>query len=807
MSSDTPTTHEETWCSATADVIRNTISRFHTSTSPYIRMAINDVTSISELIKLVSTECPNGAESPDALRDMAKVVHSYTTRFPLATYIAGGMLLSAIDWTQRHLRLTTPLAVFGYGIAYSRGMLIATERADSIVEFLTHLQTNPVYIRDYDYLAASSMYSMYLWRNRSGVVFELPTNMYARVAIALTDVRASAREIRYTYDLLVKGVISVATPILRNACARDGQHASCFLQVPRDDTIHGIFETVRDTAMLSRGGGGIGIDLSTIRSHGERSDGVMCAGITLPATLLNTTARYVSQGSRPGAVATYLNVDHPEVLKMLDLRNPATTDGLRHIETGVTISDEFMKRVRAQDDWYFFCPHECPELRAVSGEEYSRVYNRLIEERRYVSRMPAFDLLKRITRSQLETGMPYVIFIDRANAMNNQSNIGLIRHANLCTEITQVAKPNVITSCVLSAVNIVSFIENAFSSDENTPARLRVDQLDDAVRVIVRMLNTSYDTSRHPVPGMEDTSRPLGIGIIGLADALAMLNMTFGSDDAQQLSSIIAQVMYCAAVQESATIARLQNFTYPDFEGSPLSRGELHCDMYDRLTGEESTKKTPPLATIRYLGGVGGSVANIELTRAMGRTGVANSLFIALMPTRSTSEVMGVSDGFAPFQPLIHKRNAVAGTRTSINRTLLDAMVYHRIDPTPVIDHITMNRGSVATCEHMPIQLRESFKTAWEIPVEKQIDMAAVRVPFVCQSQSLSYYIENADQRKLMRALMHAWERYLPTGMYYLHQRAMVDPIRVPLPPRARSDETPAASCSIDNPGCTSCAL
>lgn len=792
-----------------ADAILYTINEQLTHVdSRYIAAASRDEAAISDLIECVTAEVGGGSiDTHTSLVNLATVVSTYTTRFPLATYIAGFLLIDSIRQHRTTFGLKTPLEVRIWGMERSRGIQLdfSTPSGQVVKSFLESINGYESR-RVYNYLAASSMYHMYLWRDKNGHVFETPLDMYARIAVALCET-PTPRALMNTFLQLEQGIMSVATPMLRNAGATDGQHASCFLQVPRADSVSGIGMSMHDVAMLSRGGGGVGIDLTSIRKKGIRHDGVMCAGTRYPLEMLNIIAKSVSQGARPGAVAAYMSIDHPEVMKLIEARNPASVDALRHIEIGLTIRDEFVHRLRNKQDWYFFCPNECPELRTVYGKEYSRVYNRLVEEGRYCGSMPTFQIMLAIARSLISCGMPYIIFIDHANNMSNQINLGLICLSNLCAEIVQVAKPDVITSCVLSAVNLSKCVENPFEPRHAIrPARLCVDVLDSAVRNIVRCLNKSYCDSRHPVPGMEDRSHPIGIGVLGLADMLAMLGVEFGSEEAQHFSALVARVMYCAAVQESALIAAERGKPYEGFEGSPLSRGQLHCDLYDQLAGGASSVRIPALNTMR-ISGDNTNIANIDVTRRMAVQGVANSLFIAFMPTRTTAEVMCVNDCFSPFQPLLHMRNAVAGTRTSVDHTLLEALTHRQSDVGRVMDYLVAHDGSIDGYPDLPEEFTKLFKTVWEVDVFKQIDMAAVRVPFIDQSQSLSYYMSKPDQKQLILALMHAHSRFLPTGIYYLRQRATVEAIRVPNRARAQVTEEEGAACSRDNPSCASCSL
>lgn len=780
-----------------------------------------DSDDMRDLIHSVDTDCGRmqEGEAADAfMRRVAASTATYTTRYPVASYIAGEILLSSIASTQHSLGLNTYHDVHKYTQEHSRGIASDIERTNPVAidSFFRIIDLATPADTAFDYPAASTLYGMYLWRNQDGVVVETPLDMYARVAIALaSSATPTPSEMLLIYSKLRRGLISVATPILRNAGARDGQLASCFLQVPRADSIDGIFKSIHDVAMLSSGGGGIGIDLTPIRASGRRHDGVMCAGPMLPARILDVSIRSVSQGTRPGACAIYINIDHPNAIDIINARNPAATDGIRHAEIGVVLSNEFMARARNNLEWYFFCPHKCPELRNVTGAEYSRVYNELVAAKRYSKSMPAFDVFQTIARSLMMSGMPYVIFGDHVNDMSNQKNIGIVRSSNLCAEIVQVAKPDVITSCVLSAVNISKCIEFPHTDK----AKLCVDELDDAVACLVRMLNRSYAISRHPVAGMDDKSRPIGIGVVGLADALAMLGVEFGTPLACKLSNMIARVMYCAAVQASAHIAVDQGESYEGFDGSPISNGILHCDMYDQLAGGCSGDiGVAGLTEIQNLmSGFGGYIGNVEVTRAIARNGVANSLFIAFMPTRTTSELMCVNDSFIPFHPLIHQRSAVAGARTAVSGTLLESLHTRGIYNHGIIDYIIDHHGSIQGCPGVPDDVQCLFKTTWEVPVRQQIDMAASRVPFVDQSQSLSYFMVDADQTKIMRALSYAHSKFLPTGIYYLHQRAAVDPIRVPPPRRAGAPYTEPADgesegpsgkvCVIGDTGCTSCAL
>lgn len=662
-----------------------------------------------------------------------------------------------------------------------------------------------------DYVGMTTMMHHYLWRDEHGHVVEQPMWMYVRVALCLSGVirrvRASGGSSvqigSVLHDNLWKfihtlahGRVSVATPILRSAGSRHPQLSSCFLQTVRSNTIQGVCQTVGDAGQLSSMGGGVGIFLGGLAASG-RTDGRV--GNQHPSPMyafaqLNTNVQHITQGGRPGAVAAYLPAHHPDVLSMIKARQHAAVGALRHLFIGVMVSDLLMFRARENAMWSFFCPVECPGLDTCHGEAYEALYTKYEKEGRAKSTMPAFDVLNTVCVSTTTTGVPYVVFSCATNETSNQKNLGSVLSSNLCTEVVQVALPGTITSCTLASICLPAFVGGAFTNE----ARFAHARYVDAIRAACDMLHGALRETVHPL-GKEsaDASHPIGIGLNGFADMLAMLGVSIASptgdkeDVAARWSGELARILYMESVRESMALAKAEG-SYKGFHGSPASSGLLHPHMwgarYRRINQRihEVDARVAGDSECKDIGDVQVPISAAhmkevdELAAQVRKGGLAFSQHVALMPTRTTAEVVGSTDTCEPFAPLTSTNNGAAGRRAFVNMRLVECLLERGVSVRRVLQHCLENSGSIQTCEDVPEDIRRLFLTTFDIRSSRVIDLAAARAPWVDQSQSMNIFLDERRAEKkaerMTQLIMRGFAKGLKTAVYYVRQLASAQP-------------------------------
>jgi ribonucleoside-diphosphate reductase alpha subunit len=570
-----------------------------------------------------------------------------------------------------------------------------------------------------------------------------------------------------------------ATPTLFNAGTNNPQMSSCFLVAMKEDSIEGIYETLKECAHISKWSGGIGIHCSNIRSNGTRIKGTngVADGIVPMLRVFNNTARYVNQGGgkRKGSFAIYLEPWHADVMDFLELRLNQGDEEMRcrDLFTALWIPDLFMEKVEKDEDWFLMCPNECPGLPDVYGEEFNELYRMYVAQGRFKKKVRAREVWDAVLKSQVETGTPYMCYKDSTNAKSNQMNIGTIKSSNLCTEIMEVSGPDETAVCNLASICLPTFLrENKSDFDW--------DKLHEVTRVVTRNLNRVIDKNYYPTEAARKSNlrhRPIAIGVQGLADVFMMMGYSFDEPAARELNELIFRSIYLAALQESCELAMSEG-TYETFRDSPADKGKLQFDLWGK--------------TDHIFGKV---KEDIHLW------GLRNSLLVAPMPTASTAQIMGNNEAFEPYTTNIYLRRTLAGEFVMVNKHLVkDLQKINKWNPQ-IKTEIIRNGGSVQGLD-IPDKLKEIYRTVWEIPQKSIIDMSADRGAYIDQSQSLNIFMENPTLAKLSSMHMYGWKKGLKTGMYYLRTRAKAKAIQVTVP----VESAEALACRRDNPeGCLMC--
>ena len=630
------------------------------------------------------------------------------------------------------------------------------------------------YSRDYqfDYFGFKTLERSYLLR-KDGVVVERPQHLWMRVAIQLHG--SDFKRVKETYDALSDGYFIHATPTLFNAGTPRPQLSSCFLLTMDSDSIEGIYKTLGDCAQISKWAGGIGLSVHDIRARGSRIAGTNgeSTGIVPMLKVYNDTARYVNQGGRRnGSFAIYLEPWHADIEDFLKLKlnQGAEEDRARDLFYGLWIPDLFMKRVEADGDWTLMCPHECPGLSEKWGDEFEKQY--AIYEISGVGRktVKAKKLWQMILDAQIQTGTPYLCYKDAVNSKSNQQHLGTIKSSNLCTEIMEFTSPEETAVCNLGSLALPMFIE----SDK----KFNFDKFRRYVKVLARNLDIVIDKNFYPTPECRNSNmkhRPIGIGIQGLADTFAELRLPWTSREAADLNREIFENMYYAALEASSERAvEMTQYehlgygtvaTHPSYEGSPMSKGRMQFDMWN-----DSPSMTPYLDWNK-------------LRTTIETVGVRNSLMIAPMPTASTSQILGNNECFEPFTSNLYTRRVLAGDFIVINKYLVADLVDRNMWTSEVRSSIIANNGSIQSLTEIPGELRELYKTAWEIPQKTLIDMSRARAPFICQSQSLNLFLAEPTYAKISSMHFYAWKQGLKTGCYYLRTKGAATPQKFTIEP------------------------
>ena len=655
--------------------------------------------------------------------------------------------------------------------------LLSDETFNVIMANAEKIDSTIIYNRDfgYDYFGFKTLERSYLLKI-NGEIAERPQHMLMRVAIGIHQ--EDIDEAIETYELMSKKFFTHATPTLFNAGTPKPQMSSCFLLQIQDDSIDGIYDTLKQTAQISQSAGGIGLSIHNVRATGSyiRGTNGTSNGIVPMLKVFNDTARYVDQGGgkRKGSFAIYMEPWHADVFDFLDLRKNtgAEENRARDLFYAMWIPDLFMKRVEENGDWTLMCPNECPHLFDTYGEEFEKLYKGYEKVGKGRKTIKARLLWEKILEAQIETGNPYMLYKDAANRKSNQKNLGTIRSSNLCTEIMEYTAKDEVAVCNLASIALPMFVEE----DENGTKFFNHQKLHKITKKITRNLDTVIDRNYYPVKEAENSNfrhRPIGLGVQGLADAFIMLRLPFTSDEAKKLNEEIFETIYFAAVTSSMEIAKAKK-PYSSFKGSPMSQGEFQFNMWgvseDELSGRWDWK---------------------ALRKKVIKNGVRNSLLVAPMPTASTSQILGNNEAFEPYTSNIYTPRVLSGEFIVVNKHLLEDLVDLGLWDNEMKEAIMRANGSVQQIDIIPQELKDLYKTVWEMSMKDIIDMSRQRGYFIDQSQSLNLFMQDANYAKLTSMHFYAWKSGLKTGMYYLRTKSAVNATQFTVSNKKKEEETP----------------
>jgi ribonucleoside-diphosphate reductase alpha chain len=645
------------------------------------------------------------------------------------------------------------------------------------------LDASIIYDRDFsfDYFGFKTLERSYLLKMH-GKVVERPQHMLMRVSVGIH--KEDIQSVLETYHLMSDRWFTHATPTLFNAGTPNPQMSSCFLLQTQDDSIEGIFDTLKSCAKISQSAGGIGLSIHNVRATGSyiRGTGGTSNGIIPMLRVFNDTARYIDQGGgkRKGSFAVYLEPWHADIYSFLDLRKNTGKEELRtrDLFTALWIPDFFMKRVEENGMWSLFCPNEAPGLSFCWGEEFESLYLRYEKEGRARKSIKAQELWFRILDSQIETGTPYMLYKDACNRKSNQQNLGTIKCSNLCAEIIEYTAPDEVAVCNLASLALPKFVING---------KFDFQKLFEVTQVVTRNLNRVIDGNSYPVPEAKKSNllhRPIGVGVQGLADVFILLKMPFDSLEAREVNKEIFETIYYGAVTASKDLAKVEG-AYDTYKGSPMSQGIFQYDMWGVTPGPRWNWD--------------------KLKEEVALHGVRNSLLVALMPTASTSQILGNNECFEAYTQNLYSRRVLSGEFIVVNKHLMKDLVRLDLWNEEMKHNIFASSGSIQGIAEIPEEIKQIYKTVWEIKQKAIIDMAADRGAFICQTQSLNLFVENPSLSKLTSMHFYAWKLGLKTGMYYLRTKAAVEAIKFTLKPQQQKKITfESDECSI-NAECVSC--
>ncbi|OCX53541.1 ribonucleoside-diphosphate reductase subunit alpha [Mucilaginibacter sp. PPCGB 2223] len=677
--------------------------------------------------------------------------------------------------------------------------LLADDVWQVIEENAELLDSTIIYDRDFgfDYFGFKTLEKSYLLKI-DGKIAERPQHLFMRVSVGIhkNDIESVIK----TYNLMSERWFTHATPTLFNAGTPKPQMSSCFLLTMQDDSIDGIYDTLKQTAKISQSAGGIGLSVHNVRATGSYISGTngTSNGIIPMLKVFNDTARYVDQGGgkRKGAFAIYLEPWHADIFEFLDLRKNHGKEEMRARDLfyALWVCDLFMKRVEEDGQWSLFCPHEAPGLHEAWGEDFELLYTRYEHEGRARKTIKAQELWFAILDAQVETGTPYLLYKDAANSKSNQQNLGTIKSSNLCTEIIEYTSADEVAVCNLASLALPRYINNEGKFDH--------EKLYEVTYQVTLNLNRIIDHNYYPVVEASNSNfrhRPIGLGVQGLADTFIKLRLPFESPEAQQLNKEIFETIYFAAMTASKDLA-IKEGPYETFKGSPLSKGKFQFDLWG----------VKPASTRWDWDGLRDEVV---------KNGVRNSLLVAPMPTASTSQILGNNECFEPYTSNIYTRRVLSGEFVIVNKYLLRDLVNMGLWNNDMKNQIISANGSIQDIPEIPQEMKDLYKTVWEIKMRTIIDMAADRGAYICQSQSLNLFVSSPNASKLTSMHFYAWKKGLKTGMYYLRTQAASQAVKftvenqggknmepvIPDHVTEIADEIPAGpTCSMEE-GCVTC--
>ena len=766
-----------------------------------------------EIAKKVIDGLYDGVTTVELDNLAAEVAATMTTRHPDFAKLAARIAISNLHkvTSESFSNTMKRLYTFINPKTDENAALISTETYGVIKHNAKRLDEAIDYNRDYnyDYFGYKTLERSYLMTLESKIV-ERPQHMLMRVAVGIhgEDIDAAIE----TYNLMSEKWFTHATPTLFNAGTPKPQLSSCFLLTMKDDSIDGIYDTLKQCAKISQSAGGIGLSIHNIRATGAYIKGTngTSNGIVPMLRNFDMTARYVDQGGgkRKGSFAIYIEPWHADVFDFLQLKKNHGKEELRARDLfyAMWIPDLFMRRVEENGDWSLFSPDEAPELYNSYGDEFEKLYDKYEAEGKARKVIKAQDLWFEILESQIETGTPYILYKDHANKKSNQKNLGTIRSSNLCTEIMEYTAKDEVAVCNLASIALSKFVTKEGTYD--------FQKLYEITKVVTRNLNKVIDVNYYPIPEARNSNmkhRPIGIGVQGLADTFAMMRYPFESEEAQKLNQDIFETIYFAAMETSMELAKVDG-PYETFKGSPVSKGIFQFDMWGVDPGNERWDW-------------------YALKQKVRKHGVRNSLLLAPMPTASTSQILGNNECFEPFTSNLYVRRVLSGEFIVANKYMMRDLIDQGLWDERMMNRIKAENGSIQNIEEIPEDTKELYKTVWEISQKTIIDMSADRGAFICQSQSLNIHLTDANFGKMTSMHFYAWKKGLKTGMYYLRTKAATDAIKFTVTKDEKSEtedekkEIPitvnqsndgsesqqsinqqAVQCSLDDPeGCEMC--
>ncbi|RMZ51571.1 ribonucleoside-diphosphate reductase subunit alpha [Flavobacteriaceae bacterium PRS1] len=739
-----------------------------------VRKMCYDLNSLVDPVKIsmrVIEGLYDGVTTSELDNLAAEVAATMTTAHPDYAKLAARISVSNLHKSTKKTfsEVMTDLYTYVNPRTEKKAPLLSEEVYQVIIDNKEKLDSTIIYNRDfgYDFFGFKTLERSYLLK-LNGKIAERPQHMLMRVSVGihLNDLDAVIE----TYELMSKKYFTHATPTLFNSGTPKPQMSSCFLLTMKDDSIEGIYDTLKQTAKISQSAGGIGLSIHNIRATGSYISGTngTSNGIVPMLQVFNDTARYVDQGGgkRKGSFAIYLEPWHADIFDFLELKKNHGKEEMRARDLfyAMWISDLFMKRVQEDASWTLMCPNECPGLCDVYGEEFETLYTKYEAEDKGRKSIKARELWEKILESQIETGTPYMLYKDAANRKSNQKNLGTIRSSNLCTEIMEYTSPDEIAVCNLASIALPMFIKNgAFDHKELFRITKRV----------TKNLNRVIDRNYYPVKEAKTSNfrhRPIGLGVQGLADIFIKLRLPFTSDEAKQLNKDIFETLYFAAVTASMEEAKTDG-PYQSYKGSPISKGEFQYNLWG-IKDEE----------------LSGLWDWAKLRKQVLKHGVRNSLLVAPMPTASTSQILGNNECFEPYTSNIYTRRVLSGEFIVVNKHLLEDLVELGLWNDGLKQDIMRANGSIQGIDNIPDDIKELYKTVWELSMKDIIDMSRQRGYFIDQSQSLNLFLEGATMAKLTSMHFYAWKSGLKTGMYYLRTKSAVDAIKVTLDNKKKSE-------------------
>ena len=736
----------------------------------------------------------DGISTPELDKLAGETAAYLSTQHPDYSKLAGRIAVSNLHKETRGCFSENIKEMFNFvdPATGAKAPLVSQELYDVVMANAEMLDTAVDDKRDfnYDYFGFKTLERSYLLK-MDGKITERPGQMLMRVSVGIhmNDLPAAIE----TYNLMSEKYFTHASPTLFNSGTAKPQLSSCFLLTMKDDSIEGIYDTLKQSALISQSAGGIGLSIHNIRAKGSFIKGTngTSNGIVPMLKVFNDTARYVDQGGgkRKGAFAIYLEPWHADIFDFLEMKKNTGKDEnrARDLFYALWISDLFMKRVEADGMWSLFCPHECPGMAETYGAEFEALYTKYEAEGKAKKVVRAQDLWFAVLESQIETGSPYMLYKDSINEKSNQKNLGTIKSSNLCTEIMEYTAPDEVAVCNLASVALNMFVDEATRTYDHK-------KLYDVVYRATLNLNRIIDINYYPVIEAENSNmrhRPIGLGVQGLADAFFKMRYDFESKEALELNNQIFETIYFAALSASKDLAE-RDGAYQTYEGSPISKGQFQFDMWGVTpTGKNWDWK--------------------KLKADVAKHGVRNSLLVAPMPTASTSQILGNNECFEPITSNIYVRRVLSGEFAVVNKFLVNDLIRVGLWNDKMRNEIIANNGSIQAIERVPEELKGLYKTVWEISQKTVIDMSAGRAPYIDQGQSLNIHMQEPNFGKLSSMHFHAWKSGLKTGMYYLRARAAVNAVQFTVkndtPTATSTAEAEAAMvCSIENPDdCVMC--